>query len=236
MPWPISDGYHCSSCVMSSSPSGPTCCANVEHVTEADIQRASQTQRGIMSTKHKPPSLHCVHTWPETKWTTQSYPRQRCPWEPHFPTHWWDRLTLWLTVGEVWVWQAATIISSCHYLPSHSVLLYAHTNTEYKQTCTDRHAMSVLSMELTEISILATINPGYVSLLLIWRGIWCFRRSLFSLPSTSLYTWVGFRWHWNGVIVSINKSSCVAWNLEQGLAKLYSWKLKLEHFTDSKVW
>lgn len=92
-------------------------------VTDAGTQSAPQSQSGIMSWQHMP--THCiVCTWPGTKWTTQYYPslRQKSHREPHFSTHWWDRLTLQHTEGEVWVWQPATIISSCHYLPGHSQL------------------------------------------------------------------------------------------------------------------
>ncbi len=110
------------------------------HVTEAGTQSASQSQSGIMSWQHMP-AHYIVCTWPGTKWTTQYYPslRQKSHSEPHFSTHWWDRLTLRHTEGEVWVWQPATIISSCHYLPGHSQLcsqrqmhkhcMRAHTHT-----------------------------------------------------------------------------------------------------------
>lgn len=59
--------------------------------------------------------------------------RQKAHSEPHFPTHWWDRLTVLHTQGEVWVWQPATIISSCHYLPSHSQLC---SQRQVHQCCT----------------------------------------------------------------------------------------------------
>lgn len=73
-------------------------------------------------------SLHCVHTWPAKKkkvdYTILSKPilRQKSHYEPHFSTNSWDNLTLQHAEGEVWVWQATTVISSCHYLPSHSQL------------------------------------------------------------------------------------------------------------------
>lgn len=69
-------------------------------------------------------SIHHAHTWPETKWTTWRHPepilRQKSHREPRSLTHWWDRQTARHTEGEPWVWQPATIISSCHYLPSYS--------------------------------------------------------------------------------------------------------------------
>lgn len=72
-----------------------------------------------------PLSALCTHlTWNKVDDTTLSepVPRQKSHCEPHFSTHWWDRLTPRHTEGEVWVWQPATIISPCHYLPSHSQL------------------------------------------------------------------------------------------------------------------
>lgn len=116
-------------------------CPGQQH---AGTQSAAQSQRGIMSRQHMP--THCivytVHlTWNKVDDTTLSkpVPRQKSHCEPHFSTHWWDRLTLQHTEGEVWVWQPATIISSCHYLPSHSQLcsqrqMHKHCMQAYTQT------------------------------------------------------------------------------------------------------
>lgn len=100
--------------------------AETLHVTDAGTQSAPQSQSGHVVTAHAR-SLHslCTHlTWNKVDDTTLSRPvlRQKSHCEPHSSTHWWDRLTLQHTEGEVWVWQPATIISSCHYLPSHSQL------------------------------------------------------------------------------------------------------------------
>lgn len=82
------------------------------------------TARDHVKTAHAHSAL-CTHlTWNKVDDTILSkpVPRQKSHREPHFSTHWWDRLTVQHTEREVWVWQPATIISSCHYLPSHSQL------------------------------------------------------------------------------------------------------------------
>lgn len=108
------------------------------------LTRLPVTQRHVSSSKpaitlHVQPSCRaelchdsicplnsmCTHlTWNKMDNTIQSkpIPRQKSHSEPYSSTHWWDRLTLQHTEGEVRVRQPATIISSCHYLPSYSQL------------------------------------------------------------------------------------------------------------------
>lgn len=170
--------------------------------------------------------------------------RQKSHCEPHFSTHWWDRLTLQHTGGEVWVWQHTTIISSCHYLPSHSQLCsqrqmrkhckeanmhkrtqkHKHRRKAHKNTQDSVKAGAstlllvvthcqvagwVLSIELTEISILATTNSGSVSLS-IWveqhEGVQQAEGFPLSLTNVCICLHLlRLSWHWNGVKVSIHE-------------------------------
>lgn len=171
------------------------------HVTDPCTQSAATSQSEIM-TAHAH-SVHCVHTWPGTKWTTRCHlspgPRQKSHCELHSSTHWWDRLTPQQPQREVWVRQPTTIIPSCHYLPSHSLLCSPrqmhkrcareniHKHRHQRKHVCDTHldtknwvrggvgasplvvtrcqvAGWALSIELTEISILAAILSGNVSL------------------------------------------------------------------------
>lgn len=171
--------------------------------------------------------------------------RQKSLCEPHFSTHWWDRLTLQHTEGEVWVWQPATIISSCHYLPSHSQLcsqrqMHKHCMQANMHRHTHKHKHNaqhtpkthrtqvkggastllltvthcqvagwVLSIELTEISILATTGCGNVSL-----SIWVKQHEevhdaegsplSFTNMCICLHL-VCLSWQWNEVTVSIHE-------------------------------
>lgn len=187
----------------------------------------------------------CTHlTWNKVDDTILSKPvlRQKSHCEPHASTHWWDRLTLQHTEGEVWVWQPATIISSCHYLPSHSLLcsqrqMHKHCMQANMHKRTHKHMRNthqntqdsvkgdasallltvthcqvagwMLSIELTEISILATTNSGNVSL-----SIWVEQheevRNAEGSPLSftnmcSCLHLVCLSWHWNEVMVSIHK-------------------------------
>lgn len=167
---------------------------------QAPKERSSHREKSCQgSTCHLP--AMCTHlTWNKVDNTTpaRSILRQKSHREPHFSTHWWDRLTPQHAGGEVWVWQHTTIISSCHYLPSRSQLclqrrVHKHC-TQAKMHKLPRkttvgaahqnlaglssswcHILSLvvthcqfagrlLSIVLTEVSILATTNSGNVSL------------------------------------------------------------------------
>lgn len=184
----------------------------------------------------------CTHlTWNKVDNTTQTKPilRQKSHCEPHFSTHWWDRLTLQHTEREVWVWQPTTIISSCHYLHSHSQLgsqrqvhkhciqAKMHKHTHKTNICTTQKntqdsvktdagglflivthcqvAGWVLSIEQTEISVLATRNSGNVSLS-IWleqhKEVQDAEGSPLSLRCSHL---VCLSWQSNGVMAPIQK-------------------------------